>query len=544
LQARLLAEHPTLIPVLNRRAAAWHEQNGLPEEAVAYALTARDFDHAAALLTGPAITITRRGEITTLLTWYRAFPPEFVRQHPRLCLQFGQAFALNGRWDEAEALLTLVEQSDATVQPEETLMLAYLIATYRQDGARLAALAAEAAIQPHPDRVTQLVLALIVSLSNDWQTAAQIMAEAQSASERAGDDIMALTALFHQCRFHVFLGNLHQAYELSHQALERVHKLGAAALPMATFAHVSLGRILIEWNRLDEAAHHLTQAVDLSERSGFVTGMLSSATMMLAEVQQGQGDTVAAIQTAQTAISYAERYDPPPEVAWLTTYQTRIWLNQGHHLANRSAIQNWLITSRQQADDLSLSLYYPVTIRPVTQARVLLAQHHVDEAVKLLTTLLNQPHDLLTVEVQGLLALARQEQSNHVHALLALEQALALAEAEQRLRVLLDLGTPLIRLLAAFYADHPDHTFATALLGYFSDTAAAPSASIDSLRDREREVLRLIVAGYSNDEIAQSLTLAVSTVKWYINTLFGKLQVKTRSQAIARAHDLNLLDES
>ena len=63
----------------------------------------------------------------------------------------------------------------------------------------------------------------------------------------------------------------------------------------------------------------------------------------------------------------------------------------------------------------------------------------------------------------------------------------------------------------------------------------------DPLSEREVEVLQLIVAGRSNKEIADELVLAVSTVKWYINALYGKLHVKSRSQAIARAHELDLL---
>jgi DNA-binding CsgD family transcriptional regulator len=54
------------------------------------------------------------------------------------------------------------------------------------------------------------------------------------------------------------------------------------------------------------------------------------------------------------------------------------------------------------------------------------------------------------------------------------------------------------------------------------------------------EILGLIMAGHSNQEIADTLFLALSTVKWYINVIYGKLQVKTRSQAIAKAHDLGL----
>ncbi len=46
----------------------------------------------------------------------------------------------------------------------------------------------------------------------------------------------------------------------------------------------------------------------------------------------------------------------------------------------------------------------------------------------------------------------------------------------------------------------------------------------------------------SFNEIAASLILAIGTVKWYINSIYGKLHVKSRSQAIARSHELNLLD--
>ena len=63
----------------------------------------------------------------------------------------------------------------------------------------------------------------------------------------------------------------------------------------------------------------------------------------------------------------------------------------------------------------------------------------------------------------------------------------------------------------------------------------------EPLSERELEVLRLIVAGCSNREIADRLVIAVSTVKWYINTIYGKLQVESRTKAIARARELNIV---
>ena len=152
------------------------------------------------------------------------------------------------------------------------------------------------------------------------------------------------------------------------------------------------------------------------------------------------------------------------------------------------------------------------------------------------------PHDLLTVEVAALLAMARQAHGDGVNALLALEQALTLAEAENRVRAFLDLGAPMAKLLARFCEAHPDHGYAQKLLSAFPAPTDSPS-SIEVLSERELEVLRLIAAGHSNEEIAQALTIAISTVKWYVNTLYGKLHVKTRSQAIARAHSLKLLTD-
>jgi ATP/maltotriose-dependent transcriptional regulator MalT len=55
-------------------------------------------------------------------------------------------------------------------------------------------------------------------------------------------------------------------------------------------------------------------------------------------------------------------------------------------------------------------------------------------------------------------------------------------------------------------------------------------------------VLRGIAAGLSAREIAEQLTLAVSTVKWYTQAIYGKLQVRSRTQAIARARAVGLLE--
>ena len=69
----------------------------------------------------------------------------------------------------------------------------------------------------------------------------------------------------------------------------------------------------------------------------------------------------------------------------------------------------------------------------------------------------------------------------------------------------------------------------------------ADAGLITPLTDRELAVLRLIAAGLSNREIAQELFLAVGTIKKHTSNIYGKLEVRSRTQAVARGRELGLL---
>ena len=64
---------------------------------------------------------------------------------------------------------------------------------------------------------------------------------------------------------------------------------------------------------------------------------------------------------------------------------------------------------------------------------------------------------------------------------------------------------------------------------------------VEPLSDRELEVLRLLAANCSNQEIAEALVVSVNTVKTHISRLYGKLGVHTRFEAVERARALHLL---
>ena len=94
------------------------------------------------------------------------------------------------------------------------------------------------------------------------------------------------------------------------------------------------------------------------------------------------------------------------------------------------------------------------------------------------------------------------------------------------------------KVLAAYNAEQ-----ATGSSAPQSPNTATPQSLIEPLSQRELEVLHLIAQGFSNQEIATTLILALDTVKGHNRRIFDKLQVQRRTEAIARARALGLFQD-
>ncbi|MEM7111791.1 MAG: LuxR C-terminal-related transcriptional regulator [Chloroflexota bacterium] len=531
LLARLAAEDKTAVSTLQKRAARWHEQQGHISDAIDYALAAADYDHATELLNAHMNTISQRGETATLITWHNRFPAEHLATQPRLAVQFGLAFGTNGRWQTAEKLLALAKPYENELPTSESLLLAYLVASNRQDMTQLEKIATRAASLPQQDSFALIVLGLINSILGNQQAACHWATQAYELSQREGNLMDTATILFHLGRLLLFRGSLHEAHELCQTTLATYAQPELA--PLATVTHVSLGRIFLEWLDFEQAEHHLRTTIGLAERSGFVTGILSSTTMLLAEVKQMSGEADLAQQLAAKAIGYAKRFDPPTELPWLELSQVQLWLRQG----KVGTAVRW--QQEQEKRPWVPSMFYLPQFRTLVEARLLLAQQRVEAAIERLVGLTAVSPSLYTPSSFALLALARHAQGNSSHAELALTQALDLAQAENRRFPFLALGQPMQTLLT-----QSSHPFAQTLLpGFPKSKIQNPKSEIPAFTPREQDVLRLIAAGHTNKEIATTLTLAPSTVKWYINTLYSKLHVQNRRQAIARTQQLGLFTD-
>ncbi len=153
------------------------------------------------------------------------------------------------------------------------------------------------------------------------------------------------------------------------------------------------------------------------------------------------------------------------------------------------------------------------------------------------------------LKLMVLQTIALYEHGEKDSALQLLGDALVMAEPGGFIRIFIDEGLPMARLLseALVHGIKPDYT--GKLLAVFKtlknkEDKSYPLSSqplIEPLSQRELEVLRLIAQGLSNNEICERLFLALSSVKGHNRNIFGKLQVQNRIEAAARARELGLL---
>jgi LuxR family maltose regulon positive regulatory protein len=188
-----------------------------------------------------------------------------------------------------------------------------------------------------------------------------------------------------------------------------------------------------------------------------------------------------------------------------------------------------------------------------TLARAYLAQDKAKGALAILEPLLSQAEAadafLRVIEACALKALALHALGDTSAALASLERSLALAEPEGFVRVYLNEGAPMAALLREAtshntYLEYVDRLLTAPAIEIPRSPAPPPSRSsalLDPLTPRERDVLHLISQGLSNKDIAEKLVIALNTVKRHTSSIYGKLDVKSRTQAVARARELGLL---
>jgi len=215
-------------------------------------------------------------------------------------------------------------------------------------------------------------------------------------------------------------------------------------------------------------------------------------------------------------------------------------------------VSQWLAQHETDPDGKPI---FQLEVERIVYARILLTQGRLDEATELLQTIcIDAETDGRTsrlIEMLNLQALVFQSDGDIDNAISALERALTVAESGGFVRIFVDEGPPMARLLYEAISREIAPDYARRLLAAFQPVEPVRSSPADAhtfeteliepLSEREIEVLQLIAEGLTNQEIAARLFLSPHTVKVHARNVNGKLGVHNRTQAVTRARALGLL---
>jgi LuxR family maltose regulon positive regulatory protein len=396
-----------------------------------------------------------------------------------------------------------------------------------------------------------------------------VLEETIRVSQESGNVMVAAGALTQAARLHVRRGQLYEAKTVLDRAIELATDERGRALPVAGRAMITLGDLLREWNDLDAAVQTIEQGIALIEQWRGVAAL--PGYIALSRARQSRGDVAGAVEAVQKARQLAKATDATDwDDVLVDIYQARLWIVQGNVAAAVRWAERQVVVEPEQGDELVL--HHMQKYEDVVQARLAIAQGRHDEALALLESLHsmleNQDRQQLIIEIQILKALAlsakaRSRGNTLAQAVAALERALHLAEPGGYVRIFVDEGRPMAELLSTVRRQRsvandrspgkrrrPDVSpdYLQKLLEAFDVSRSPaqvadlqPEALLEPLSERELEVLRLLTTRLSTPEIAQQLIISVHTVRSHIKSIYGKLGVHRRADALERAESLGLL---
>lgn len=526
----------TAISELHIRASAWYEQNGLLVEAFQHATAAGDVERAERLIDHPGMMLHFRSVASVILDWLASLPVSVFQARPWLLVRWCTLGLVAGQTSGLEERLQIAEQAlqNFSSLPNLRDLLGQIacaratLALTRYDPETMIIQAQRALEYLPPDNLT-FVFTAHWALSRAYlfqgrrAIAAQSCQESLAICERFGGVFSTTLALATLGEIQFVDNQLPQAAET---CLRLLPMLGEHPLPTAGDVCMLLAQIYYEWNDLANAQVYGQKSLELTHLYDKVIDRFILSEVFLARLEFAQGEAENASARLNRIAQSARQPHFLHRLPDVAEAQVAILLKQG-----------------QAAKAEKLAWQFDL---PFSQVRVHLAQGNPSAALARLEPLRKQaessnwPDERLKIMV--LQSLAFQAGGANQQASQVLSEALALAEPGGFIRLFVDEGenmrSLLTRIRATLKPGQPASRYLDQLLSAFGPGV---SRSPELLTPRELEILRLIAAGHSNQEIGQRLFLALDTVKGHNRRIFDKLQVQRRTEAIARARELGLV---
>ncbi len=580
LRTRLQSVSPSLIPKLHQRASIWFEQHGDIEASINHSLAAEDWDNASRLIALQLPEYLENGQMTTVLKWFDQFPQNEIFKRPKLCVQVADIYSQAGMIDQIDPLLDKAEEiissnsdqgkseggsTEIKLSVEEITVIRSMVPILR---------GLKAVCSGHPQRAMEITQTALDNIPEMGLKELAILYWVQGWAQRSLGDLDLAMSLLNKGTEYAqesgailrdiwtdlgnvtrLVGKLPQSIDILENSLQTAIDRGIPNQGNLSRDESFLSFLYYERNQLDQALNFARRA--LAHTQWWPShNIIATAYVSLAQIMLARNDLEGSLNALQKAENERKNRLMTPfvhslvEVTWV-----QVWLKQG----NWTLLDQWersqvsILESRSECNDPIdeyLELRLIVLVRMwIVKTALDKKEERYETCFSLLKRLeincrkLGRENSLVVVLLYKAIVLFHMGKPNEAYR--ELGNCFELAEPCEYLRIFLDVGES-SRALIYMYLQQSTvihKAYALKILREFSITQkeGKKEAPPDVLTSRETEILQLLAKGYSNREIAERLFLAEGTIKFHIHNILGKLNATSRTMALTKARELNLL---
>lgn len=562
------------LPLLHERASRWWAEHQFLDEALHHAFLADQAGWRRELVATCARTWLQRGDIAAVVHWCEKLPRAEVMAHEDMGATYIAGLVLSRRFDEALAALREVEGRAAAGQPVHTghLRLLHLMLRVLSDSrsgsdgdgddeAAVDGLLREEGADAFLSGILLTLQAYAQLRKSRFEQAWRLAMRGRDTLERVSTygfgyaSVVASLAERAQ-------GDVKSAATRCEEIFALVR--GGPRGPAWVNAATALAHVRYEANRLAEAEALCTEVLPLLSLASTVENV-AMAYIMLARIKSIQDAPMQAMRLLDYLHSMLESGSHRRFLAQVCGEKVRLYLAQGDLARAQAVAAEFGVPQGAAAGEW---LAGPVP-RPydeawerlgLAHAWLLMHQKATSQAHAVLGVLRDSVHAAgyayRDMALEAALATCHWAAGEEEAGLQALGRAFVLSRGYGFPRSVFDETPGLIPIIATALRQRKlHHLLPSGYLAKFDsvlgarpapDAAAGPrrraTLPLEPLTDREIDMLRLLAQGLSNQEISQRSQIALSTTKWHLKNVFAKLDVSTRTGALARARELQLID--
>jgi LuxR family maltose regulon positive regulatory protein len=555
LRARLSRDYSAKLGALHLAASRWYAEQQAFADALVHAFASEDRTAALTLFSKCARSLQKNGDIGTILRWTAKLTRTEILETESIAVAQIASLIFCRRFSEAAALLSELESNRATCPRFATLRLMLNVLS-DVDGDSTAESVSSEDNDAYLTGTLMTLQAYQLIRRNRFDAARRRASRARELLHEQGARYGAMYADILVCMANRAVGNM----DLVAQQCERMFADAQAHKHDSTWvaAATSMALLRYEQNRSAESEALCIEILPLLSNASTVENFVSPY-IMLARTKASTGRHAEAADLLDYLHGVLESTRQNYFLSYVCFEKIRLNLAIGRHDRARAVAKEFQLTELAAQGTWSAPREFDCSWERfgMSHAAMLLNARQHAECRITLQTLIDSARGAGNVyrvaPLFGMLAACEWHAGNRQAAFDALNVGLGFMQQTGFTRTAFD-ESPLLRevLSAAINTRQLLHPLPARFLEKFkgmfpaAHPAARASASrtsipLEALTDREANLLSLLAEGLSNQEISERSQIALSTTKWHLKNVFSKLHVTTRTGALAKARELQLI---